>query len=76
MKQIIALGGGGFSMESENPLLDQYILSQTGKKDQKSVLSQRRVEIRKIIFLDFIISLKNSLVCLHTYHYLNRLQGI
>lgn len=26
MKQIIALGGGGFSMEPENPLLDEYIL--------------------------------------------------
>jgi dipeptidase E len=28
MKQIIALGGGGFSMEPENPLLDLYILRQ------------------------------------------------
>ena len=28
MKQIIALGGGGFSMEPENPLLDRYILDQ------------------------------------------------
>src|SRR5260221_5409261 len=26
--QIIAMGGGGFAMEPENPLLDQYILSQ------------------------------------------------
>lgn len=26
-RQIIAMGGGGFSMEPENPLLDQYILS-------------------------------------------------
>lgn len=25
-KQIIALGGGGFSMEPDNPLLDQYVL--------------------------------------------------
>jgi dipeptidase E len=31
MKQIIALGGGGFSMEPENPLLDHYILSQCEK---------------------------------------------
>lgn len=31
MKQIIAMGGGGFSMEPENPLLDQYILSQSIK---------------------------------------------
>lgn len=28
MRQIIAIGGGGFSMEPENPLLDKYILSQ------------------------------------------------
>jgi dipeptidase E len=35
MRQIIALGGSGFSMEPENPLLDQYILSQTGKSSPK-----------------------------------------
>jgi dipeptidase E len=29
--QIIALGGGGFSMEPDNPLLDEYLLAQTGK---------------------------------------------
>ena len=27
LKQIVAMGGGGFSMEPENPLLDRYILS-------------------------------------------------
>ena len=31
MRQIIALGGGGFSMEPENLSLDQYILDQTDK---------------------------------------------
>jgi peptidase E len=30
-KQIIALGGGGFSQEPDNPLLDLYILDQAGK---------------------------------------------
>lgn len=35
MKQIIAMGGGGFSMEPENPLLDQYVLAQSGKKKPK-----------------------------------------
>ncbi|WP_312754549.1 Type 1 glutamine amidotransferase-like domain-containing protein [Rummeliibacillus suwonensis] len=35
MKQIIALGGGGFSMEPENPLLDLYILSQSPNKTPK-----------------------------------------
>ena len=31
MKHIVALGGGGFSMEAENPLLDDFILRLTGK---------------------------------------------
>lgn len=31
MRQIIAMGGGGFSMEPDNPLLDQYILAQANK---------------------------------------------
>ena len=31
-KQVIAMGGGGFSMEPENPLLDAYILAQARKK--------------------------------------------
>ncbi|RWZ52362.1 peptidase E [Halobacillus fulvus] len=36
MKQIIALGGGGFSMEPDNPLLDGYILRQV-KKERPSI---------------------------------------
>ncbi|MFT4413792.1 Type 1 glutamine amidotransferase-like domain-containing protein [Fredinandcohnia humi] len=35
MRQIIALGGGGFSMEPENPLLDLYILKQAEKPTPK-----------------------------------------
>ncbi|WNS77360.1 Type 1 glutamine amidotransferase-like domain-containing protein [Bacillus sp. DTU_2020_1000418_1_SI_GHA_SEK_038] len=35
MRQIIALGGGGFSIEPENPLLDKYILNQSGKINPK-----------------------------------------
>ena len=35
MKQIIAMGGGGFSMEPENPLLDLYILQQAHKPRPK-----------------------------------------
>src|ERR1700684_123289 len=27
-RRVVAMGGGGFSMEPENPLLDQFILSQ------------------------------------------------
>lgn len=76
MKQIIALGGGGFSMEPENPLLDQYILQQSMKKIQKFAFLQQQVEIQKITFLDFIISLKNRIVSLRTYPYLTHLQEI
>lgn len=32
MRQIIAMGGGGFSMEPENLLLDQYIVSQVNRE--------------------------------------------
>ncbi|SHF41377.1 Peptidase family S51 [Seinonella peptonophila] len=32
MRQIIAMGGGAFSMEEENPLLDLYILAQSQKE--------------------------------------------
>jgi peptidase E len=35
MRQVIALGGGGFSMEPENPLLDRYILEQSTKQNPK-----------------------------------------
>jgi dipeptidase E len=35
VKQIIALGGGGFSMEPDNPLLDRYILNQSDKQNPK-----------------------------------------
>lgn len=35
MQQIIAMGGGGFSMEPENPLLDSYILRQSKNKSPK-----------------------------------------
>jgi dipeptidase E len=30
-RQVIAMGGGGFSMEPDNPLLDQYIIKQARK---------------------------------------------
>ena len=32
-RQIIAMGGGGFSMEPDNPALDLYILAQTRKRN-------------------------------------------
>jgi len=35
MRQIIAMGGGGFSMEPENLALDRYILAQAQKPNPK-----------------------------------------
>lgn len=35
MQQIIAFGGGGFSMEPDNPTIDLYIVQQTGKRHPK-----------------------------------------
>jgi dipeptidase E len=35
MRQIIAMGGGGFSMEPSNLLLDRYILEQAGKSSPR-----------------------------------------
>ncbi len=32
-RQVIAMGGGGFSMEPKNPLLDKYIISQARKQN-------------------------------------------
>ena len=33
--QVVAFGGGGFSMESGNPLLDDYVLAATGVERPK-----------------------------------------
>ena len=35
MSSIIAMGGGGFSMEPDNPALDRYVVAQTGKARPK-----------------------------------------
>src|SRR5881409_3105455 len=35
VRHIVAMGGGGFSMEPENPLLDDFILGLTGKRRPK-----------------------------------------
>jgi dipeptidase E len=32
LRQIVAFGGGGFSMESGNPLLDEYVLGLSGRE--------------------------------------------
>lgn len=35
IRQIVAYGGGGFSMESGNPLLDDYVLGMTGATEPR-----------------------------------------
>ena len=42
MRQIVAFGGGGFSMESGNPLLDDYVLGLTGKAEPQRLLPAHR----------------------------------
>ena len=35
MQQIIAMGGGGFSMEPDNPILDRYVIAQARSERPK-----------------------------------------
>ena len=48
-KQIVAMGGGGWGMEPDNPLLDEYIYDLSDKKNLESVLFLLQAEIQKII---------------------------
>jgi peptidase E len=48
--QIVALGGGGFLMEPDNPALDQYLLAQTGRERPKvAYLGQAAAEHREML---------------------------
>ncbi|MBL8166023.1 MAG: peptidase E, partial [Anaerolineae bacterium] len=50
MQHIIAMGGGGFSMEPANPALDRYVIEQTGVARPKvCFLSQASGEARDYI---------------------------
>ena len=42
VRQIVAMGGGGFSMEAGNPLLDDYVLSLTGGHAEGVLPAQRQ----------------------------------
>lgn len=56
MQHIIAMGGGGFSMEPDNPALDQYVIKQTNVERPKvCFLSQASGEAR-----DYIINFYNA----------------
>src|SRR6185295_14542957 len=50
MQHIIAMGGGGFSMEPDNLALDRYVIAQTGKtRPSVCFLSQASGEARDYI---------------------------
>ena len=53
-KQIVAMGGGGWGMEPDNPLLDRYIYNYPTKKSQKYASFLRLAEIHNSILNDFI----------------------
>jgi dipeptidase E len=42
-RHIVALGGGGFSMTPDNPLLDRYIFAFARKKNPLSLFCADRV---------------------------------
>lgn len=76
MRQIIALGGGGFSMEPDNPLLDLYILKQANKaKPQICFIPTASGDSDNYIsrYYNFFI---NKIVNLPICPYLNLQQGI
>ena len=37
MRQVIAIGGGGFGRTQESNLIEQFILDQTAKKESKDL---------------------------------------
>ena len=47
MRQIVTFGGGGFSMEAGNPLLDEFVLELTGKARPEGLLPAERQRRRR-----------------------------
>ena len=72
MRQIIAMGGGGFSMEEENPLLDQYILRQARKSRPKVCFVPQRPVMQKDILSNFIGALRSLIAKPLIFLYLSR----
>lgn len=62
MRQIIAMGGGGFSMEPENLLLDKYILDQA-KKDLPKVCFVPTASGDQTNYIERFYKAFNSLPC-------------
>ena len=65
--QIVAFGGGGFSMDAGNPLLDDYVLEATG--------AERVVQVEEMKFLRPDSSLVRTALDLLTTHAVNGTEG-
>jgi hypothetical protein len=48
VRRIVALGGGGFSMEPDNPLLDDHILALSGAVRPRVVASRPGVRAHRV----------------------------
>ena len=48
MRQVIAIGGGGFGRTQDSNLIEQFILDQTGKKNPKICFIPTAVGIKQI----------------------------
>ena len=68
MQQIIAMGGGGFSMEPENPLLDQYVIAQTGKPRPKVCFLPHATDdaIRSLVISQRLLGTQEIILIHHT----------
>lgn len=66
MRQIIAMGGGGFSMEPENLLLDEYILAQV-KNDLPKVCFVPSASGDQTNYIDRFYKAFNTLPCNPTH---------
>lgn len=76
MRQIIALGGGGFSMEPDNPLLDLYILEQAKKVNPQICIIPTASGDSDSYISRYYNFLTNKIVNHPIYHYLHLRQGI
>jgi peptidase E len=66
-KQIIAMGGGGFSMEPDNPLLDQYIVAQRVRLTLPYAFSLMRRMMQCVNFYKAFSKLKVRANCLSLF---------
>ncbi len=76
MRQIIALGGGGFSMEPDNPLLDLYILKQANKNKPKVCFVPTASGDADSYVSKYYTFFNNKPVSHPTFHYLSHPQEI